>query len=88
MTFSVIYTARARRDLKKLPRDVARRYIQTISEIKEDPFSAVHKMEGFRKDPLFSFRIGEYRAILSIEGDRLIIFVLENGHRSTIYRKY
>jgi mRNA interferase RelE/StbE len=88
MTFSVIYTARARRDLKKLPRDVARRCVQAISGIKEDPFSAVHRIEGFRNEPLFSFRIGEYRAILSIEGDRLIIFFLEIGHRSTIYRKY
>ncbi len=88
MTFSVIYTTRARKDLKGLSPEVARTCILAISKIKEDPFSFVKKLQGSKKAPLYSLRIGEYRAIMSIEDDRLIVFVLEVGHRSTIYRKY
>jgi mRNA interferase RelE/StbE len=88
MTFSVIYTTRARRDLTRLPREVAQKCIRAISGIREDPYAYMKKLEGAKTAPLYSLRIGEYRAILSIEGDRLIIFVLEVGHRSTVYRKY
>jgi len=88
MTFSVIYTTRARKDLKQLPSDIAQKHIRAISEIKEDPLSFVKKIQGSKKAPLYSLRIGEYRAIMSIEDDRLIVFVLEVGHRTSIYRKY
>jgi mRNA interferase RelE/StbE len=88
MTFSVVYTERARWDLKKLPPDVTRACIRGISRIKDDPFSFVKKLKGSKKAPLYSLRIGDYRAILSIEDDRFIVFILEIGHRSTIYRKY
>jgi mRNA interferase RelE/StbE len=88
MTFSVIYTTKARRDLRQLPLEIAKNCIRAISEIKENPFSFVKKLKGSKQSPLYSLRIGEYRAIMSIEDDRLVIFVLEIGHRSTIYRKY
>ena len=88
MTFTVIYTSRARKDLRDLPPNVAQKCIRSISKIKDDPFSFMKKLKGSRQAPLYSFRIGEYRAIMSIEDDRLIVFVLEIGHRSTIYRKY
>ena len=88
MTFSVVYTERARWDLKKLSPEVARVCIRAISKIKEEPYSFVKKLKGSKKAPLYSLRIWDYRAILSIEDDRLIVFVLEVGHRRTIYRKY
>jgi mRNA interferase RelE/StbE len=88
MTFSVIYTTRARKDLRRLPLEVAKKCILTISKIRDDPFSFVKKLKGSKQTPLYSLRISEYRAIMSIQDDRLIVFVLEIGHRSTIYRKY
>jgi mRNA interferase RelE/StbE len=88
MTFSVIYTSRARKDLRNLPSDIARDCIRAISGIRENPYSFVKKLKGSKKSPLYSFRIGEYRAIMSIEDDRLVVFVLEVRHRSNIYRKY
>lgn len=88
MTFSVIYTSRARRDLKQLPLEIAQNCIRTISKIKDDPFSFVKKLKGSKQAPLYSLRIGDYRAIMSIQEDRLIVFVLEIGHRRNIYRKH
>ncbi|WP_319580183.1 hypothetical protein [uncultured Methanospirillum sp.] len=37
---------------------------------------------------LFSIRTGEYRAILEIIDDELVLLVIEAGPRKTIYRKY
>ena len=88
MTFSVIYTTRARKDLRRLPPEIAKKCILAISNIRDNPFSFVKKLKGSKQAPLYSLRIGEYRAILSIEDDRLIVFVLEVGHRSRIYRNY
>ncbi len=86
--YSVIYSPAARRDLKKLSHDAARRIISSIEEIKTDPYSHVKKLKGLGKSPLYSLRIGARRVIMSIEDDRLIIFVIEVGDRSKIYRKY
>jgi mRNA interferase RelE/StbE len=88
MTFSVIYTSRARKDLRQLPPRIAQKCIRSISKIKDDPFPFVKKLKGSKQAPLYSLRIGEYRAIMSFEDDRLVVFVLEIGHRSSIYRKY
>ena len=35
---------------------------------------------------LFRFRIGDYRAICDIQESRLVVLVLEVGHRGDIYR--
>ncbi|OPY24785.1 MAG: Plasmid stabilization system protein [Methanomethylovorans sp. PtaU1.Bin073] len=55
--------------------------------MQDDPKAHVKKLKGSPKSPLYSLRIGEYRVIMSIDGDKLIIFVIEVGHRSVIYRK-
>ncbi len=88
MNYKVEYTSKARKDLKKLPVDIAQNIILSISNIKKDPYSYVKKIKGTQKNPLYTHRIGEYRAILYIENERMLILVIEAGHRSNIYRKY
>jgi len=86
MTYTVIYTARARRDLRKLPAEAARRLILAIAGIREEPYQHVRKLAGFSGTPVYRFRVGRYRAVLTIEDEQLLILVLEAGHRSSIYR--
>ena len=86
--YSVFYTASALRDLKKLPPEVTKRIFNAVKEIKEAPYSHVQKLKTASDSPIYSLRIGEYRAILTIEEGRFVIFVIEVGHRSKIYRKY
>jgi len=85
--YSILYSPGARRDLQKLPTDIAKRIVIAIKEIQDDPKAHVKKLRGSPGSPLYSLRIGEYRVIMSIDGDKLIIFVIEIGHRSVIYRK-
>jgi len=85
MKYEVRWTENALNSLKKLSRDVSKRIIEKVEEISEDPFRYVKKLKGF---PLYSLRVGVYRAILSIEAKNLVVFVVEVGHRRKIYGKY
>ena len=88
MSYRIEYTSRARKDLKSLPIATAQNIIRSIKELKDDPYSYVKKLKGTERHRLYTHRTGDYRAILTIEDDRLLILVLEAGHRSKIYRKY
>ncbi|GFO96581.1 plasmid stabilization system [groundwater metagenome] len=88
MSYTVEYTSKAKKDLKKLPMDIAQNIILSINSIKAEPYSHVKKVKGTKSHPLYSHRVGNYRAILDIEDDRLLIMVIEAGHRRRIYRKY
>ena len=86
--YSVEYTAHAISDMTKLPAEVKIKIFNAISKIKEDPFEHVKKLKTSAKTPLYSLRVGEYRAIMAIKDQLLIIQIIEVGNRSKIYRKY
>jgi mRNA interferase RelE/StbE len=89
MGYTVRFTPGAERDLKRIPREDARRIkAELVSLSKEQPpLSRIKKLKGPENFPLYSFRVGHYRLILSIEDQDLVIFVIEIGHRRAIYRK-
>ena len=55
MTFEIHYSKAADRDLSKLPIEVIRKIVFAISDIKEDPFSHIHKMKGVKNPPQYKF---------------------------------
>ena len=86
--YFVEYTAHAIKDMNKLPAEVKTKIFNAVSKIKEDPYEHVKKLKTSAKTPLYSLRVGEYRAIMVIKDQLLIIQVVEVGNRSKIYRKY
>ena len=88
MSYKVEYTSKARKDLKNLPLEISQSIIRSINSIKDEPYPHVKKIKGTQKNPLYTHRVGEYRSILYIENERLLIMVIEAGHRKKIYRKY
>ncbi|MDD3293034.1 MAG: type II toxin-antitoxin system RelE/ParE family toxin [Candidatus Pacebacteria bacterium] len=87
--YTLIYSTGAEKDLAGLPKDVAVRIHTSLKKIKENPYNHVKKLEGTFAVPLYSFKVGrEYRCILTIEDNKMVIFVIEIGHRKNIYRKY
>jgi mRNA interferase RelE/StbE len=85
MKYEVKWTDVSLKQLEKLNKDISKRIVEKVEDISEDPFMFVKKLIGFN---LYRLRVGDYRIIVSIEGKKMIIFVLEVGHRSVIYRKY
>ncbi len=80
--YSVEFTHTAENQLNKLPEEVQTRIIAVLERIKIRPFHFVKRKEG---SPYFIMRAGEHRAILKIETDKQIMYVMELGHRKNIY---
>ncbi|ADI75167.1 plasmid stabilization system (plasmid) [Methanohalobium evestigatum Z-7303] len=88
MSYEVTYTTKARKNLKKLPEEIARNIIYSIDELRHNPYYSVKKISGTGKHSIYSHRVGQYRVILTIENNEMVIMVLELGDRKHIYRKY
>ena len=83
--YEVKWTEFSLKQLKKLNKNTAKRIIDRVESIASNPFKFVKKLKGF---DLYRLRIGDYRVIMSIERNKMIVFVLEIGHRKKIYRNY
>jgi mRNA interferase RelE/StbE len=80
--YDVIYSDDARKQLKKLHKELRNRIILTLKRIRIRPHHHVKKLMG---NPYFSLRVGEYRVILDIQDGKLLIFVIEMRYRRKIY---
>lgn len=84
MTFEVKWTESSFKKLEKIDRAAQKRIVEKLDEAAADPFAVAKKLSGVR---LYSIRAGDYRVIISIEKQKLIVLVIDVGHRSKIYRK-
>ncbi len=90
MIWRVLFTPKAERDLKSLQKPEEQRIKDELTALAEEAYPRLHvkKMKGNQSIPVYSYRIGRFRIILTIEDDVMVIFVIEIGDRSTVYRKY
>ena len=90
MIWRLLITAGAERDLNNIPESDRKRIKEELYALADEPNpkSYVKKMKGHSRNPLYSFRVGQYRAVLTIEGNTMIITLVEVGDRSKVYRKY
>ena len=79
--YNIEWKEHALNNLEGLENSIARRIIKKVEELSEDPFSRDIKRLKGSKD--FRLRVGDYRVILSIEGNT--IQILKIGHRKNIY---
>jgi mRNA-degrading endonuclease RelE of RelBE toxin-antitoxin system len=85
MTWTVIFTVKAERDLGKIPDDIAKRIILKIEEIaKDDPYQ---KLDKVANSPYCKFRVGVYRGIITIVNDKMILLLVKVKHLSNVYKK-
>ncbi len=83
MTYSILFADIAKRQLEKLDKSVQKRILESLERIKVRPYNFVKKLSGY---PYFRFRVGDYRLILDIRNNDMIIIVIEVGHRKNIYK--
>ena len=82
MSYKVIWSQRAQKDLAKLDSNVRNRIVAKVESIKGQPLDYIKHLTGV---PLYSLRVGDYRVILDISTSQILIFVVRTGHRSGIY---
>lgn len=80
--YELVISDKAKRQLKKLEKNIQNRIGTVFERIKIRPFHFVKRKQG---TPYFILRVGEYRVILDIKENKLIIFVIELGPRKKIY---
>ena len=80
--YSLVYSATSLKHLKKLDKEIQIRIISTLERIRVRPYPHVKKLV---ESPYFRLRVGDYRVILDIKENKLLIFIIEVGHRKKIY---
>ena len=81
--YELTLSSKAKKQLSNLPQQIQDRIGASFERIKIRPYYFVKRKQG---TPYFILRMGEYRAILDIKGDKLLILVIEIGHRKKIYK--
>ena len=79
------FSSQARKFLKRLDETNWSRIIQKIEELKKDSFHRkVKKVEG-RKEKTFRIRVGNYRILYVIFGDKSLLFISKIDKRPRAY---
>ena len=89
MKYRVELTERAKKTIKKLDKYTAKRILSWLIknlEGCEDPRSHGKGLTANRSGQ-WRYRIGDYRLIADIQDDKVLILVLEIGHRRDIYER-
>lgn len=82
--YRTVFAPEARNELRKIPRDIALRILAKLAQLETDPF-------GFNTTALVSqpdrrrLRVGDYRIVYTVDEGQLVVWVVQVGHRSTVY---
>ncbi len=83
--YTLELSSAAQKALERLPKNVVIRLDKAINSLALD-----QRPRGYKKlagtDNDYRIRVGDYRIIYSIEDDRLVVLVVDVGHRKNIYR--
>ena len=89
MVWTIDLDDNARKQLAKIGKPAAARIVsyleQRIAPL-DDPRQQGRALQGPAFNHLWRYKVGDYRIICDIQDQRLIVLVVEIGHRSAIYR--
>lgn len=83
MAYQILYTKSAFEDVKKLDTIVKKRIRKKIEKFSINPIATAKKLINFSIGS-YRWRIGNYRIVFDIQGNKIII--LRIGHRREIYK--
>lgn len=82
--YEIIFSNKAKNQLFKLEKTIQIRIIDALERIRIRPESYVTKLVG---DPGYKLRVGNYRVIVDICNNNLLILIIKVGHRRDIYNR-
>ena len=89
MAWIIDYTATARKQLRKLDKQTARRIVDFMDErivAHDTPRSTGKALTGPMLGAYWRYRVGDGRVICDLQDGVLCILVIEIGNRKQIYR--
>ncbi len=84
MTYDLLFSDLAMKQLLKLEKETRERIIATLERIRIRPEVYVRKLVG---DEGYRLRVGNYRIIVDLDKEKFIILVLRMGHRRNVYEQ-
>ena len=88
-TWKIEFSTDIAKRLRKIDAASAERiinYLETRVAKAEDPKSLGIAMKGKEFEWLWRYRVGDYRVICELQHNRLVVLVIEIGHRREVYR--
>ena len=88
MKYQVVFTEKAKKQLKKLDKHISSLILGWLEKnIQNCENPRIHgKGLVENKSGQWRYRVGDYRIISEIQDNKVIILVLEIGHRKEIYK--
>jgi len=81
--YNLLLTTTAKKQLHKLPRKLQQRISAALDRLYVRPHKHLKRLIG---TPYHRYRVGDYRIIIRIEEEKLLILVLEIDHRKRVYK--
>jgi mRNA interferase RelE/StbE len=85
VAWAVEFEARARREFDALDGFVRRRIVGALERLAVDPTRSAN-VKALSGRAEYRLRVGDYRVLYVLRRERLVVLVVEVGHRREIYR--
>lgn len=89
MTWKIELRATAEKQLQKLAKREAARIVSFLEErlaTHENPRDLATALKRHALGGYWRYKVGDYRIICDIQDQRLVVLVIEIGHRREVYR--
>jgi mRNA interferase RelE/StbE len=89
LAWTIELRASAEKQLGRLAKRDAARIISFLEErlaTRENPRELGDALKGHALGGYWRYRVGDYRIICDIQDQRLVVLVIEIGHRREVYR--
>lgn len=81
--WEVLFSDTAKKQLEKLDRTIQERIINALERIRIRPETRITKLVN---ESAYKLRVGDYRIIIDLHQDKLLILIIKVGHRREIYK--
>ena len=81
--YEIIFSETAEKQLSKLEKVLQERIFITLDRIRFRPEDYLIRLVGY---PLYKLRVGDYRIIIDLDQNKLIILILKVSHRKNVYQ--
>jgi mRNA interferase RelE/StbE len=89
VAWTIEYDLAARKHIEKLDTQTRRR-LRNFLEVRiaglENPRQSGQALQGSVLGQFWRYRVGDYRIICDLQDQRLVVLVIEIGHRREVYR--
>ena len=89
MSWSIEFEKEAEKELRKLDRQAALRIVKFLRQrvaLLDNPRSLGQALVGSTLGDYWKYRVGDYRIIVDLQDDVLVVYVIQVGNRREIYR--